>query len=87
MLRSAGRVRGGACRALPPPPPVPGPLDLVVLCVDQHSEVMSELEGWSHHAQAGARTTEDSVSDPDLDPVELTEQAELHSRDDQPTPA
>lgn len=63
------------------------PGDLVVLCVDQHSEVMSELEGWSHHAQAGARTTEDSVSDPDLDPVELTEQAEQHSRDDQPTPA
>lgn len=63
------------------------PGDLVVLCVDQHSEVMSELEGWSHHAQAGSRTTQDTVSDPDLDPVELTEQAEQASRDDQPAPA
>jgi len=50
------------------------PGDLVILCVDQHSEVMSELEHYSHHAQAGARST-DGVSDPDLDPAQLTQQA------------
>jgi cyanophycin synthetase len=57
------------------------PGDLVVLCVDRHAEVMAELETWSHHAQAGSRTTAEGVSDPDLDPVELTEQA---SREDEP---
>ena len=28
--------------------------DLLILCVDQHPLVMSELENWSPHAQAGA---------------------------------
>ena len=60
------------------------PGDLVVLCVDQHNEVVTELEGWSHHAQAGARSSEDAVSDPDLDPAELTE---LAGRDEQPARA
>ena len=59
------------------------PGDLVVLCVDQHSEVMSELEGWSRHAEAGARSSEDSVSDPDLDPAALTEQAGQAAREEQ----
>ncbi len=60
------------------------PGDLVVLCVDQHSEVVAELETWSHHAQAGSRSSGEAVSDPDLDPVELTEHA---GREEQPSPA
>jgi cyanophycin synthetase len=41
--------------------------DLVVLCVDQHPAVMSELENWSPHAQAGASSGGDDthVADPD----------------------
>jgi len=43
--------------------------DLVVLCVDQHSEVMAELETWSHQAQAGSGPSgPDSVGDPDFSP-------------------
>jgi cyanophycin synthetase len=44
--------------------------DLVVLCVDQHPAVMSELENWSPHAQAGAATGGDDthVADPDYTP-------------------
>ncbi len=57
------------------------PGDLVVLCVDRHDVVMSELEERSRHAQAGAHSTGDAVADPDLDPEELSrsanEQAEL----------
>ena len=45
--------------------------DLVVLCVDKHSDVMSELEHWSNQAQAGASSTRpDSVGDPDFTPPE-----------------
>ncbi len=53
------------------------PGDLVVLCVDQHAEVMSVLETYSRHAQAGARSG-DLVADPDLDPAELTQHAIEH---------
>ncbi len=41
--------------------------DLLVLCVDQHPAVMSELENWSPQAQAGSGMTEESSpgADPD----------------------
>ena len=47
--------------------------DLVVLCVDQHPAVMSELENWSPHAQAGASSGGDDthVADPDYTPPSL----------------
>jgi cyanophycin synthetase len=45
------------------------PGDLVVLCVDQHAAVMSELENWSPQAQAGAAVSADAPgADPDYDP-------------------
>ncbi|MEO7352685.1 MAG: hypothetical protein ABIR34_08035, partial [Marmoricola sp.] len=44
--------------------------DLLILCVDQHPAVMSELENWSPHAQAGASSVGDDthVADPDYTP-------------------
>ena len=40
--------------------------DLLVICVDQHAMVMSELENWAPQAQAGAGLTEESAgADPD----------------------
>jgi len=43
--------------------------DLVVVCVDKHPAVMSELENWSHQAQAGSGTgDQDGVGDPDFTP-------------------
>jgi cyanophycin synthetase len=51
------------------------PGDLVVLCVDNHATVLAELESRTKHAQPGARGGI-SVSDPDLDPADLTESAE-----------
>ena len=39
--------------------------DLVVLCVDRHAAVMTELENWSPQAQAGAGFSDDSLADPD----------------------
>lgn len=50
------------------------PGDIVVLCVDSHAAVMSELESMTKQAQAGARM--DDVGDPDLDPVALSEEAQ-----------
>ena len=47
--------------------------DVVVLCVDQHAEVMAELETATRSAQAGAHTGRDSVGDPDLDPASMPE--------------
>ncbi len=42
------------------------PGDLVVICVDKHAEVMSELENWSSFAQAGSSAHPDAPSaDPD----------------------
>jgi cyanophycin synthetase len=46
--------------------------DLVVVCVDKHGEVMTELEAWSHQAQAGSRSganPDAPVADPDYVPA------------------
>jgi cyanophycin synthetase len=46
--------------------------DLVVVCVDKHGEVMTELETWSHQAQAGSRSganPDAPVGDPDYVPA------------------
>ena len=45
------------------------PGDLVVVCVDQHSAVMAELESWSNQAQAGSGGTDAPVGDPDFSPA------------------
>lgn len=46
------------------------PGDLIVICVDQHGAVMSELESYSRQAQPGARRDDhantNAVSDPDF---------------------
>ena len=46
------------------------PGDLIVICVDQHGSVMSELESYSRQAQPGARRDDhantNAVSDPDF---------------------
>ncbi len=40
--------------------------DLLVICVDQHGRVMSELENWSPQAQAGSSSGSDAPgADPD----------------------
>ncbi|HEX8971146.1 cyanophycin synthetase [Oryzihumus sp.] len=52
------------------------PGDLVVLCVDKHPVVLAELESLTQHAQAGAHSTE-VAGDPDLDPAELHEAAQV----------
>jgi len=40
--------------------------DLVVICVDKHAEVMTELENWAPQAQAGAGVSSDApAADPD----------------------
>ena len=45
--------------------------DLVVICVDNHAAVMSELENWTPQAQAGAGVTlEQPAADPDYVPAE-----------------
>ena len=41
--------------------------DLVVVCVDKHHAVMSELENWSQQAQAGS--SDEHVGDPDFTPT------------------
>ena len=52
------------------------PGDLLVVCVDQHPAVMSELENWSKRAQAGATSHPDApVADPDYAPVPSPEPA------------
>ena len=44
--------------------------DLVVVCVDKHGEVMSELENWSSQAQAGSGASAGSpAADPDYTPA------------------
>ena len=46
------------------------PGDLIIVCVDQHASVMSELESYGRQAQPGARRDDhastNSVSDPDF---------------------
>jgi cyanophycin synthetase len=49
------------------------PGDLVVISVDQHAEVMAELEAMTHQAQPGTHVT--GVGDPDLDPEALSAEA------------
>jgi cyanophycin synthetase len=49
------------------------PGDLVVICVEQHAAIMAYLESYGHHAQPGARPSDDSefdnaVPDPDFVP-------------------
>ena len=51
------------------------PGDLVVMCVDQHAQVLAELENRTKHAQAGSHASE-IAGDPDLDPAELAVTAE-----------
>ncbi|MFL6004134.1 MAG: Mur ligase family protein, partial [Nocardioides sp.] len=44
--------------------------DLVVVCVDKHGEVMSELENWSSQAQAGSGASDEApTADPDYTPA------------------
>jgi cyanophycin synthetase len=44
--------------------------DLLVVCVDRHAAVMSELENWSNQAYAGAGASEDApAADPDYAPT------------------
>jgi cyanophycin synthetase len=42
------------------------PGDLVVICVDEHAQVMTELETWSSQAQAGSGISDEApAADPD----------------------
>ena len=50
------------------------PGDIVVLTVDQHADVMAELEAMTQQAQPGTHTR-DGVGDPDLDPESLHAEA------------
>ena len=50
------------------------PGDLVVLCVDNHSTVMRELENITNQAQAGAHSGE-AAGDPDMHPQEMQDAA------------
>ncbi|WP_230209287.1 cyanophycin synthetase [Nostocoides sp. HKS02] len=52
------------------------PGDVVVLCVDNHAEVLAELEQLTHSAQAGAHPGT-GLGDPDLDPVEMQSEAQV----------
>jgi cyanophycin synthetase len=49
------------------------PGDIVVISVDQHAEVMAELEAMTQQAQPGTHVT--GVGDPDLDPEALSAEA------------
>jgi cyanophycin synthetase len=42
--------------------------DLVVVCVDKHPAVMTELETWSQRAQAGSAASDVPLGDPDFSP-------------------
>ena len=65
------------------------PGDIVVMSVDQHAAVMSELEGMTHQAQPGSHTR-DGVGDPDLDSETMEEEAreagDSAARDLEPAP-
>jgi cyanophycin synthetase len=61
------------------------PGDVVVLCVDKHAQVLSELEQLTQSAQAGAHTWGPVVSDPDLDPAELQTEAQASGDEAQAT--
>jgi cyanophycin synthetase len=63
VLEEIAAVRHALARA--------NPGDLVVICVDQHGRVMSELETWSNRAQAGSGDHPDApAADPDYTPAE-----------------
>ncbi len=62
------------------------PGDVVVLCVDQHAQVVHELEQRTSAAQAGARSG-DGVADPDLDPRELQSEAQATGEEAAAEPA
>ncbi|HSE07378.1 MAG TPA: cyanophycin synthetase [Nocardioidaceae bacterium] len=49
--------------------------DLVVLCVDKHPAVMTELENWSNQAQAGSGAGDSVVGDPDFNPPAAPEES------------
>ena len=51
------------------------PGDLVILCVDKHATILSELENRTHQAQAGAHSGE-SAGDPDMHPQEMQDAAQ-----------
>jgi cyanophycin synthetase len=65
------------------------PGDIVVMSVDQHAAVMSELESMTKQAQPGTHTR-DGVGDPDLDPETMQEEAreagDSAARDLEPAP-
>jgi cyanophycin synthetase len=61
VLEEIAAVRHAMSRA--------NPGDLVVVCVDKHPMVMSELENWSNQAQAGSGTPDGPVGDPDFTPT------------------
>jgi cyanophycin synthetase len=55
--------------------------DLVVICVDKHGPVMSELENWSNRAQAGSGENPDAPSaDPDYTRSEPLDAAPAQGR-------
>jgi len=56
------------------------PGDLVMMCVDQHAQVLAELENRTNHAQAGSHASE-IAGDPDLDPAELAVTAEAEGEE------
>ncbi len=56
------------------------PGDLVILCVDKHATVLGELEDLTHQAQAGAHSGE-SAGDPDMDPQEMQDAAQMSGRE------
>jgi cyanophycin synthetase len=62
------------------------PGDLVVLCVDQHQAVLTELESVSHLAQAGARP-HDEGGDPDFVPTEPSPDGEAAAEVEASRPA
>jgi len=68
VLDEAEAVRSAMARA--------NPGDVVVLCVDNHAQVLGELEELTKSAQAGAHSGGPVVGDPDLDPAELQTEAQ-----------
>lgn len=68
LLDEPEAVRAAMARA--------NPGDVVVLCVDNHAQVLGELEQLTQSAQAGAHTGGPVVGDPDLDPAELQTEAQ-----------
>lgn len=68
VVEEAEAVRSAMARA--------NPGDVVVLCVDNHAQVLGELEELTMSAQAGAHSGGPVGGDPDLDPAELQTEAQ-----------